>query len=224
MTGGAEISCQTVVKVGLDCGYDIKVITQETELEEIIRAFQESDFAILNNIFAFSGVQIKVMLAYLFSEQFPYAKYEHDHREIARKEFSRPLFQRSKLNVFLSPMHRDNHKRELDCDGICLPLAINTNDYVVIDGNVSRETNSAVICNVRHFKTWRKLQQFIDEHSEMTFTVMGERQVVTGRNVNLRSMVPHKDMPGVYAEHEYLVHILDGLGAGERVIFDGLLG
>jgi hypothetical protein len=222
MIGGAEISCQHVVAVGSNCGFDINVVTQDNTLEEIIRALQSAELAIINNIWGFSGAQIQVMLSFIYGNRLPYVKYEHDHRELNRKEFSRPLFQRSKLNVFLSPMHRDNHMRELNCDGICLPLAIDTKQFKPVEG-VNRAKDSAVICNVRNFKTWTNLQMYINEHKDMSFTVIADNPVVTGDNVKKKNMVSHSDMPKVYSEHEYLVHLLDGLGAGERVVFEAAL-
>jgi hypothetical protein len=36
-------------------------------------------------------------------------------------------------------------------------------------------------------------------------------------------MVPYEKMPEVYSAHQYLVHILDGWGANERVIWEASL-
>ena len=119
-------------------------------------------------------------------------------------------------------MHRDNHVRDLDCDGICLPLAIETENYKQVK-SIERKKNSAVVCNVRHFKTWKCLQIYINANKDMSFTIMGDKQVVAGDNVKRMDMVPAEQMPSVYSGHEYLVHLLDGLGAGERVVFEAAL-
>ena len=222
MIGGAEISGAEVIRVGIDCGFDIRVITQRTEPEKISALLQASDIVIINNIWAFSPAQMTAILQQIYSERLPYVKYEHDHRELDRTEFSRPLFQRSALNVFLSPMHKENHARRLGCDGICLPLAINTSPFKRPDKTV-RRNNTALVCNVRHFKSWTKLQQYIEEHPEIEFTVLGKGTVVRGANVKSLPMVPYDEMPSLYKRFEYLVHLLDGLGAGERVVFEAAL-
>ena len=222
MIGGAEISCQETVRIGWNCGFDIRILSQADPVEKIKAVMENSDLAIINNIFAFSEPQMKTILSFIFNEQLPYVKYEHDHRELQRKEFSRPLFQRSKLNVFLSPMHRDNHVKGLDCDGICLPLAIDTKRFYPVH-DVSRETNFALVCNVRHFKTWANLQKYITDHPEMRFRIMADQPMVAGDNVKFMRLVPYVDMARLYSEHDVLVHLLDGLGAGERVIFEAAL-
>jgi hypothetical protein len=52
---------------------------------------------------------------------------------------------------------------------------------------------------------------------------MAENPVVQGPNVRVRSPIPYEEMPKLYSEFEYVVHLLDGLGAGERVMFEGAL-
>jgi hypothetical protein len=223
MIGGAEISSAEVIKVGRDCGFDIKVITQKDKPETIKNELNSSHLAVVNNIWAFNPDQVTSMLSSLYNENIPYVKYEHDHRELGRVDFSRPLFQRSLMNVFLSPMHRENHVKALGCDGICLPLAIDTKKFTNLKNG--RIDGTALVCNVRHFKKWTKLQQYIDEHQEIRFTVMTNDPVlsVKGDNVSKEKMVDHSEIPTIYNRFEYLVHLLDGLGAGERVVLEAAL-
>jgi hypothetical protein len=47
--------------------------------------------------------------------------------------------------------------------------------------------------------------------------------MVNGNNVEIRPMVPYERMPEIYSAFEYVVHLLDGWGAGERVILEGAL-
>lgn len=220
--GGAEISGNFVAEIGRNCGFDIAMLTRDVPAKIIHDEIVKADLAVLNNLWAFSSEQIMAILKGIYSDGIPYVKYEHDHREISRPEFSIPLFRRSKLNVFLSPMHLRNYQKALGCDGIALPLAIDTEIFKPVEG-VERKAGWALVSNVRNFKSWQKLNQYIQEHPEITFVILGSDPPVQGQNIRVRPMVPFDQMPALYSEHEFLVHILDGYGAGERVVFEAAL-
>lgn len=222
MIGGAELSSRLVVGVGIDCGYSIDFVTPSMDLSTTETILDQSDFMVISNFWGFFGGQLHAILKAIYSGRKPYVKYEHDHRELDRPEFSRRLFQNSVFNVFLSPIHLKNHQKALGCEGIVLPLAIDVDLFRPAEG-IKREENTAVVCNVRHFKSWTNLQKYIDSNQEIRFTVMAEASQVQGSNVTTRRMIPHEKMPELYSEFEYVVHLLDGWGAGERVIFEGAL-
>lgn len=219
--GGAEISNELVIKVGVDCGFSISIVTPKvvslrSELEKV-------DLVIFNNIWAFDPSQMKVIDEFVSQGIKPYVKYEHDHRELGRLEFSRKLFTNSILNVFLSPIHLENHRQVLGCEGICLPLAIDV-DFFHLIPSVERKTNTALICNVRNFKSWKNLQAYVTAHPEIAFTVLSNGGVpVNGDNVKISPMVLYEKMPEVYSAYQYLVHLLDGWGANERVVWEASL-
>jgi len=218
--GGAEMSCQEVIKTGMDCGFDISVMTPTAFHVPDLKA----DLVILNNLFAFEQGQMREILEAIYCQRIPYIKYEHDHREIERaREFSRRLFQGSRLNVFLSPIHLENHKKALGCDGICLPLAIDVDVFKPVLG-IERKPNTALVCNIRNFKTWNKLQDYINTHPKIEFTVLHNSDpAVSGPNVKARAMVKVDEMSALYSEYEFLIHLMDEYGAGERVIFEAAL-
>jgi len=222
LTGGTEISCQEVVRVGEDCGFEICAITQKVPPREIWTMMMGCDIAILNNLWAFFPAQMQMIMKLIYSEGIPYVKYEHDHRELGRLEFSRALFQHSKLNVFLSPIHKENHVKALGCDGICLPLAINT-EFFRVNGGAQREEGTALVCNVRNFKSWTNLQAYIEHYSKIKFTILAVDPPIRGENVISQPLIPYEQMPDFYGKFEYLVHLLDGWGAGERVVFEAAL-
>jgi hypothetical protein len=223
LRGGAEISNELVVKVGRECGFNIYLVTPSTVPSIMQKVFTDSDMIILNNIWGFSSEQMWAILKAIYQERIPYVKYEHDHRELDRPEFSRRLFQNSALNIFVSPIHLANHKERLGAEGVCLPLAIDVEMFSPV-ASVERKKNTALITNTRNFKTWQRLSKYVQEHQEITFTVLtNEEPVVRGNNVKVTRMVSHEQMPTIYTEYETLVHLLDGWGAGERVIFEAAL-
>ncbi len=220
--GGAELSNKLVIKVGIDCGYEISVVTSDMVPEVMKQIIDQSDLIIVNNVWSFTEQQMFLISKAIYTDKKPYVKYEHDHRELQRKDFSERLFKESRLNVFISPVHFKNHQEVLGCDGVVLPLAIDVDFFKPVEG-VKRNPNTALVCNVRNFKGWEALQGYIDSHPEIKFTVMTERPPVQGSNVIARAKVPYERMPALYSEFEYLVHLLDGWGAGERVIFEAAL-
>jgi len=220
--GGAELSNRLVTRIGLDCGYAIDLVTPSTNPQAIELILGQSDLVVINNIFGFEKEQMRALLKGIYSERKPYVKYEHDHRELRRSDFSRRLFQNSRLNVFLSPIHLKNYQEALGCEGIVLPLAIDVDLFKPVE-SIERKKDSAVVCNVRNFKSWTNLQKYIDDNPKIEFIVMAENPVVSGPNVKARPKVPYEKMPELYSGFEYVVHILDGWGAGERVVFEGTL-
>jgi len=219
--GGAEISNELVIKVGIDCGFSILVITPKAM--SLRSDLEGSDLAIFNNIWAFNPSQMKIIDEFVSRGMRPYVKYEHDHRELNRPEFSKKLFANSILNVFLSPIHLENYRQVLGCGGICLPLAIDVDLFHLIP-SVERKADSALVCNVRNFKSWKNLQAYISDHPEIAFTVLSNGGApVYGDNVRISPMVPYEKMPEVYSAYQYLVHLLDGWGANERVIWEAAL-
>jgi hypothetical protein len=228
IVGGAEISGRTVKMIGEDCGFKIDLVTPKTDPLSTEKAFSECDLIVLNNFWGFSHEQMAVILRAI--EGKPYVKYEHDHREIEHeREISKRLFQRSVLNIFLSPFHCSNHSEKFGIDGICLPLAIDVEMFKPVAG-IERKAGSALVSNVRPFKTYKELREFIDAHPEMEFTVLsdngvaqGKDGVIGGENIKVHPIVPYETMPEMYSRFEYLVHLMDGWGAGERVIFEAAL-
>ena len=222
IVGGAELSSKLVIEVGVDCGYSIDLITPSMDLSVIEIILSQSDFIVIGNFWGFSVERAHAVLKSIYSDRKPYVKYEHDHRELDRLEFSRRLFQNSKLNVFLSPVHLKNYQKALGCEGVALPLAIDVDLFKPVEG-VKRNENTAVVCNVRNFKHWANLQKYVDDHPEIKFTVMAVDPVVCGANVVAHEKISYEKMPEFYSGFEYVVHVLDGWGAGERVIFEGAL-
>ena len=219
--GGAEISNELVIKVGVDCGFSIFVVTPKAA--NLRSDLERSDLVIFNNIWAFDPSKMKIIDEFISRGARPYVKYEHDHRELNRPEFSKKLFANSILNVFLSPIHLENYRQVLGCGGICLPLAIDVDLFHLIP-SVERKANTALICNVRNFKLWKNLQSYVTAHPEIAFTVLSNGGApVYGDNVRISPMVPYEKMPEVYSAYQYLVHLLDGWGANERVIWEAAL-
>jgi glycosyltransferase involved in cell wall biosynthesis len=217
--GGAEFSARHVVEVGERCGFHVEPMTPSSFRTD---AMANADLVVLNNLWHFSGEQMRAILAVLFEQRAPYIKYEHDHRELTRPEFSRRLFERSAANVFLSPVHRENHREGIGAAGECIPLAIDVDAYRPAVG-VTRIPGTALVCNVRTIKTWDRLKEYVSGHTEIMFTVLATNGVLQGKNVKTIPPVLPEKMPELYSAHELLVHLPDAWCAGERVVLEAAL-
>lgn len=224
-TGGAELSCDTAIRVGTDCGFEIEMLTPREGASTIFDAMIRADVSVLNNLWEFAPGQVDAVRR-ATGRGLPYVKWEHDHRELTRLPFSGPLFRAAALCVFLSPAHLERHRAALELEPakcVALPLAIDPDAYAAPAG-VERAAATALVSNVRNFKTWHRLQAFIHTRPETVFTVLTDNGCpVQGPNVKIHSIASPGEMPRIYAQHETLVHLLDGLGAGERVIFEAAL-
>jgi len=215
--GGAEISNELVVKVGIDCGNEISLVTNFMDVSEIRSILRESDLVIVNNIFHFSKDQIGEIKKILFAGK-PYVKYDHDFRELRRPEFGRELFRRSVLNVFISPFHRDEFRKELGVDGICLPLAIDVDFFRPVSG-IERKEKSVLA-----LEKGANIQWFIDENKDFSFTVVSDKPVnLNGGRLKVIPTLPYEKMPEVYSEHEYFLHFPEDSWPGDRVVFEAAL-
>ena len=217
--GGAEFSARQVVAVGERCGFHVDLVTPAEFREDVLA---NADLIVLNNLWHFSGDQMRILLAVLYERRVPYVKYEHDHRELTRPEFSRRLFEHAAANVFLSPVHRDNHGEGLGASGECIPLAIDVDAFRPVPGIV-RVPATALVCNVRAIKTWDRLKIYIAEHPEIRFSVLAANDIICGRNVKTIPPVLPEKMPALYSAHEFLVHLPDAWCAGERVVLEAAL-
>jgi len=215
--GGAEISNELVIKVGIDCGNEIILVINFMDASEIRRILRESDLIIVNNIFHFSKEQMDEIKKILFTGK-PYVKYDHDFRELMRPEFGKELLGRSVLNVFISPLHRDEYRRELGVDGICLPLAIDVDFFKPVPG-VERKEKSVLAV-----RDGADIQWFIDENPDFRFTILSDRRIdLSGDKLKVIQEPPYEKMPEVYSEHEYFLYCRKDLGTGARVVFEAAL-
>lgn len=211
------MSNRCVVNVGENLGFDIVGVTPSNFHASVI---EDCDVAVVNNFFQFSKDQVRSILDVLWGKGKPYVKYEHDSREIGRRSFADRLFKESVLNVFLSPAHLNNHRCHLGCDGVALPLAIQTDLFKPVPG-VARDNNMALIVGgwIRGGKTEKALRQYVAENRNLLF-------VSVGFDLPGMSSVPHcaiENMPTLYSKAGRLVHLPDIVCAGERVVFEAAL-
>jgi hypothetical protein len=220
--GGAEISNIRVTQVGQECGFDIVGITPAHRYMNII---EECDAAIINNFFEFPTDSLRMILRTLIERGIPYAKYDHDYRELRRTTLAQAIFRHASMAVFISPrhakrMHEHLRSARLHEISTILPLAINPDIYK--DMHEDRKAGSVLI------PTWRKgkeaMMKYISENPKNDYTIIGQCDQHFP-NISIRHIpaCPYQDMPVLYNKFESVLHMPDDEWAGERIYFEATL-
>lgn len=213
-TGGAEISNFNAVRVGTKLGFDV-IGVQLGGSGLNMKAIESCDVVILNNLHG-SEQERRQIFDYLESSGKPYVKYDHDCYE----EFL-GVFQKSALNVFLSPMHQkfyeDRCGQEIAAHSVALPLCFDVS-YWKKEGK--HEPGTVLI--VAFGKCQDNAAKFIEENPGLRYFVAGGL-CPAGANVVRLDSVDYLKMPDIYSQFETVHHCPCGPCAGERVLFESVL-
>jgi len=221
--GGAELSNMYLVDIGERLGYDIVGITPNNTNTTIL---ESADLIVINNIFEFTPERMGAILRCIYEKRIPYVKYDHDHREMRRKQFARQLFTMSRLNIFISPMHLDKMVsvvgEQIRNHSLCLPLAIDTKLFK-INKNYKRIKNSVLIPTYK--KCGANVNKYIEKNADKSYTFLGN--CTFENNYKVKAEIVEKvelgKMVELYNTHEYMLHVPMSFWAGERVYFEAML-
>jgi hypothetical protein len=220
--GGAEISNKHVVTIGENLGFDVVGITPSNFHKNILF---NADMIIINNFFEFEKLQHDVVMQAIYEKGIPFVKYDHDHRELKRVNFSKQLFTRSVLNIFLSPLHMEKsinaYGSQIKKHSVCLPLSINTKQFKRIE-NISREPNTVFVPCYR--KCGRNVLDYMSKHRDKKYYVVCKDELnVNGISITRLPQQPIDKMIDLYNRYEIMLHLPLGFWAGERIYFEALL-
>lgn len=230
--GGSELSSRQTVRVGRSLGFDIGIMTP-INFDWV--ALNKAKLLILNNIWFFNGGQMNQLKRVLFEYQIPYVKYEHDSRHVQdqeRVEFARKLFWHSKCNFFISPAHLKYHQRHLPqmSKNHIMPLAIDADVFKLIP-KIRRIPKSVVNAagKLHSNKGLMPIISFANTFPDYHIDIYSESfsglvQLFKNiPNVTLYPKVKNEELPRIYNQSEFLVHLPTTFGAGERVILEAAL-
>jgi hypothetical protein len=100
-----------------------------------------------------------------------------------------------------------------------LPLAIDTNQFKLLDE--FRVGNSVLIPSME--KCHDNVTKYMIEHPEYAYTVVGYADFPALPNVKVINRAGAGEMPRIYNRHEFVLHLPQKVGGGERVIFEAVL-
>jgi len=170
----------------------------------------------------------------LFSEQQREKIYDHKyivfcHDALGWREFyqrKRYIFDKSILNIFLSPLHKAVFK-EVE-NSICVPPYIpkrfamskmNKNNKVVYAGNIWDGTKGV-----------KQLYEYIINHPRMTFDFYYHRALDSWidvlknlENVSLKGHISHNEMHMIFNQYEYFIHLPTKIEAFGRAVGEAYL-
>ena len=199
--GGAEISGFRAVHVGISCGFDV-VGCIIGESDQLIETLEASDIVIVNNLHAGNTEPV---IEWLLKTEKTWVKYDHDCLETDPQ-----LFQKSTLNIFISPMQLEHYVKqageEIRNKSIVLPLAFDVARWPL--SSAPRIKDSIFIPVPQKCNT--AFKEYMDKNPDGNFYVGGDD-------------VPYTDMPKEYAKYETVFHAPDKICGGERVIFEAVL-
>ena len=209
--GGAEISNYNCVAAGRDLGFDVVgIITNSLQSFDLCK---QADVIVVNNLH--SGNRDTV-IDYLNRTTTPWIKYEHDLQET---EFD--LYNRSRLNVFISPLQKRFYEKKC-CAGmsrsVTLPLAI-------LPERWEHRANGR-IPNTVFVPTYNKCRETIGSYIKAN---PGKKFVFAGdvtppfKNVERLGHVDYARMQEAYHKYETVYHCPDKEWAGDRVVFEAVL-
>lgn len=222
--GGSELSSKFLIKIGRNLGFDIVTVTPSVFRR---RALNTADLIVINNFFEFPQHRMIEIYKAIYEKNTPYVKYEHDYRELTRIDtISRQMFTRSKLNIFISPAHKEAHIKKLGDQignhSMCFPLAIDT-ELFQKHSNIKRVNDSVLIPTARKGKD--SIVRYIVENKEKEYTFIGNHGLTFGGKVKTKIINQCKvnEMVKLYNEHEYMLHLPLSPWAGERIYLEALL-
>jgi hypothetical protein len=227
--GGSELSNCTCVDVGKALGFDIVGVTPVYFHAPVI---ESADVVVINNFWTFKPEQVRYLANALWGRRIPYIKYEHDYREIERRDRWEAwrLFHRAARVVCISPQHAEDYKKALGReDIITLPLAIDVGVFNPVAG-VERRKGVWLNTSGKFFdKHDREYLAFLAEREGERFEVVaGVNGVGLPQNCDPRispiPAMPQEKLPVLYSSVDGLFHLPDKCRwAGERIVFEAAL-
>lgn len=233
--GGAELSDRAAFIEGTRRGHDMVLVNPEN-----MNSWMGCDMAIISNATRFpKELLIKI------THTIPTVLYHHDYYErchyrlffpvldkckttCPNKKFSEDLFKDARLHIFLSPLHREQWLKVMpeleDAPYYLHPSPINTNLFKPLD--VERKPNTVLgINSLLRFKGRDNVIQYAQEHSELDFTFVGAMEPGTKvpENCSVLARVPNEELPGMYSQAEYVIHLPTSVDPFCRVVAESKL-
>jgi hypothetical protein len=179
-----------------------------------LEILEHADVIIVNNLHNFNKEQV---VKYLLATKKPWIKYDHD---LLEEQYD--LYQKSTLNIFLSPMHQKYYEEkcgtEIASKSIQLPVAIDPDAWPL--GVEKRIPNSVFI--PAYYKCRDNVQEFIHKNPDKKYFTAGQLKPLADSSVAL-GQISYDKMSEQYCQYETVLHTPDYGCAGERVLFEAIL-
>jgi hypothetical protein len=217
--GGAQATDREFIMHGIRQGQDIYVLTPKEIGATPVKNF---DLAIISNAVTFPKQNLKAII-----DTIPYVTFTHDYYFCRYRlyfpsqpqcatcrylPFWKDLYLRSKLNMFMSPLHRDVHFGVIPelskVPYACVPSAIKTNEF---DCGKSKIKPGTAVCvnSLYGFKGRENLLAYAKDHPELSFTMIGgkEGEIELPSNCKYVGYKQREELMELFATHEFYIHL-----------------
>ena len=218
--GGAQVTNKMMVDYGQKLGHEIDYITPATGFPGGYVLF------ILNNIVHFQSSAINRIV-----NREKYARYEHDYDAAKLIRKWPGLYDRSLVNIFLSPLHLSETERILGgkVAGTIIPSPIDTKLFR--NAEKRREKGSALLVgNIVPEKGLENVLRYLGSSPETKVYVAGfniknefAEKFLAHNRVEYLGKFDYQEMPEVYNRFESLIHLPKWKEPFGRVVVEAYL-
>lgn len=244
--GGAEMSEREVIMEGIMRGYDIHIVSPSSpilsanNLNQFLTFIADVDLAVIGNASRFSRQlleKITETTEYVFyvHDFFPLCHYRLYFPDLDKCKttcknlpFTKKFMLNSSLNIFLSPLHFRVWQRVIpelaDAPYHLHPSTIDPERFRPLE--VPKVPNSVLGVNsLLQFKGRDNVLDYAKHHPDKTFTFVGGIEPGTKLlpNCHYIGWVPQVEMPGMYAQSEYVVHLPSTVEPFSRICMEAYL-
>lgn len=215
-------------------GLDVDIITP---INFDHRVKKQYELIIFSNCVSFSHEQLKAL-----ADKGPYIVFTHDYyfcvfrlhfpgkntcKDCPKVEFWRQMHKGAKLNIFLSPLHRQQHEIMFGEEGLgrkCwIPSAMDVDFWSPVEG-VQREKGTVLSVNgLAVFKGRYNLYNYAKQHPEMQFNCVGAGGNLDLPNCRYLGSVDREQLRELYSRHEYVIMLPDTAQPFEQVFIEAIL-
>lgn len=204
--GGAQLEVEWMMEIGRRMGHECLLMTPEKyDRKEISSA----DLIILNNIMRFSNQEINWI-----TREKRYIRWEHDYSftQLGRRELFINIFRNSLCNIFLSPLHFEEHQKNIpleESDNLVMPSPMNTDLFT--DLNLERDIDFLYVGRLSPPKGVGSvlLNAMVNPNKKFCFVGSGPMDKVIEEVVNCKLLgeIPNQKMAEVYSRAKFLIHL-----------------
>jgi len=168
---------------------------------------KSSDLVVLNNITEFNPREIEWITSHK-----PYIRWEHgySYRRPKEKEFYLRIFKNSLCNIFLSPLHFEEHRKDVPLENaMVMPSPMNVDLFK--DHNLDRDIDFLFVGRFSPPKGVTNVLNLSVVNPDKAFYFTGsgplESFIRQYKNCTVLRDVPYEKMPELYSRAKKLVHL-----------------
>jgi glycosyltransferase involved in cell wall biosynthesis len=234
--GGAQQTDLTIIREGVKRGHDIQIVVPQT-----FRLEKNADLNIISNCALFTQQQ----LSQVAKAPTPYVFFSHDYVPLCKyrlfypmlekcsrcvnKTFAKEFLEKSNLIVWMSPLHREAWLRSIpelaDHPYALTPSCLDVEKLSPTQMNPTPNTVIGVNC-LLSFKGKNNVLSYARENPEFQFTFVGQSEVAPSdlpKNTKYVGQVSEEELIGLYAQHEYFIHLPSTCQPSERTCIEAAL-